>query len=238
MFKRRVNKKGQAVAELAILGTLIIAAFAYIMSFGQSLSAEQQIKMEAFRRAMQKAYLRNGSVDFTLKKYSRSASVNAGFLQGQGTTPQASGKVMWQKGQAGDFKSDDQSSFNFWQVNDTLTVGQDQYGLPRYIKTIVNNDGSEKDVFVPVSVYKEDATRIENYSFDSTKQESNSGIGYQKNANLVDSASSTTYAHYDTKTDEDPWDDDTPTPEYSDAVTDSYSVSDTYDYEKGWIVDN
>ena len=84
-----INKRGQAAAELAILGVLVIVAFSYIMNFGQSLGSQQQTKMEAFRRALQKAYIRNASASFTLKKDVSAASVNSGFFQGQGLTPEA-----------------------------------------------------------------------------------------------------------------------------------------------------
>ena len=234
-MQKHFHKRGQAAAELAILGTLILVAFAYIMNFGQSLSAMQQVKMETFRRALQKAYIRNSSVDFALKKNIRSVSMNSSFGRGQALSPQASSKVMWQKGMSGDFKTEDQGSFSFWQINDSLPAsGDGEYGLPLFKKNIVSNDGSEKEVYVPVSVYKTDETRVEKYDFNNTKQESNSGIGYVKTASVDDTATGTAYARYDTKVDDDPWDDETPQPVYSSPTTHGYATSKDYTYNKTW----
>lgn len=233
MISKRLNKKGQAVAELAILGTLILMGFAYIMNFGQSFSAIQQVKMETFRRAMQKAYIRNSPVDYTLKKTTRTASINSGFWQGQASSPQASSKVMWQKGSSGDYKTEGGGSYSFWQINDILP-GQDDYGLPRVPKTVVGNDGSDRDVEIPVSIYKLDETRTENYSFSSSKVESNSGIDYEKNADLTDTTTGIAYTHYDTAVDGDPWDDTSPTPVYSAPSATDYTTSKPYTYNNTW----
>ena len=57
-----IKDRGQAVAELAIFGSLILLVFSIILMYGQRLETQQQVKMEAFRKALQKAYDRNGSV--------------------------------------------------------------------------------------------------------------------------------------------------------------------------------
>lgn len=234
-MQKHFHKRGQAAAELAILGTLILVAFAYIMNFGQSLSAMQQVKMETFRRALQKAYIRNSSVDFALKKNIRNASINSGFGQGQGLSPQASSKVMWQKGMSGDFKTEDQGGWSFWQINDLPLAEQyPGYGLPVNKKKIITMDGSKKEVYVPSSVYKTDETRVEEYDFNNTKTESNSGIGYAKTASVDDTATGIAYARYDTKVDDDPWDDETPQAEYSSPTTHDYATSKVYTYNKTW----
>ncbi len=232
------NRKGQAAAELAILGTLILVAFSYVMNFGQTLLATEQVKMETFRRALQKAYITNSSVDYSLKRNLRAASVNAGFFQGQGLSPQSSSSVMWQKGQSGPPGTTDTGGFSYWQVNDTMPAGQDEYGLPRSEKMVVNLDGSEQYLLVPSSIYKENLNRSEGYNLSVIKNENASGISYNKSASMVDSTVGTGYAHYDTKVDEDPWDDDRPTPEYSSATAHDYAVSDSYQYDKSWSVNH
>lgn len=233
-MQKNFYKRGQAAAELAILGTLILVAFAYIMNFGQSLSAMQQVKMETFRRALQKAYIRNSSVDYALKKNIRAATINAGFGHGQGLSPQASSKVMWQKGISGDWKTEDQGSFSFWQINDSLPAGQGSYGLERVKKEVYSFDGSSKEVYVPVSVYKTDETRVEKYDFSNTKTESGSGIGYVKRASVDDTAAGIASAHYDTKVNPAPWEDEPLPPEYSAPVTFDYGTSTVYTYNRSW----
>jgi hypothetical protein len=228
------------------LGILIITAFSYIMSFGQSLASQQQVKMESFRRAMQKAYKRNAGVSNTLKKYASAASVNSGFMQGQGLTPESSYSVTWQKGKPGDQGSLRQSSFAFyrvndvdiWAVNDTddaMSGDMSEYGLPLDAQTTYSADGSPSDyeMLLPASVYKDNYTRTEDYSFSEQKNESGGGISYSRTANLNDSASGEVYMHWNTNQDTDPGDDTPVTASYTDAGTESYSTSVSYSDPNG-----
>jgi len=232
-----MNKKGQAAAELAILGVLVIMAFSYIMNFGQSLGAQQQNKMESFRRALQKAYARNASVSYTLKKNVSAASVNSGFFQGQGISSEASPSVTWQKGKPGEWKSKDQSSFAFWQINDTA-VGDPKYGLPLYKQYTYDATGGRSDekMLVPVSVLKDNATRTEGYSFSEDKQESNANIAYHKTAVLNDSTDGSLHTQFNTAVDKNPGDDKPKPPTYEDKEVIPYSSSTAYTYTKDWTV--
>ena len=249
---RLVNKKGQAAAELAIMGILIITAFSYIMNFGQSMGAQQQTKMESFRRSLQKAYIRNAGVSYTLKKTANIASPNAGFYQGQGLAPEASSNVTWQKGKPGDMESLRQSSFAFWQINDKnisavndtddkMTGDLTAYGLPLNYQTTYGSDGSESDyeMLIPASVYKDNSQRTEAYDFSGSKQESNANIRYNKAASVEDAISGNIYTHFNTATDEDPGDDTPETASYEEAATIPYADSTTYTYPGGagsWTV--
>lgn len=239
-----VNRKGQAAAELAILGVLIITAFSFIMNFGQSLGSLQQTKMESFRRALQKAYIRNGSVNFDLRKDIRAASVTSGFFQGQGLSPESSTSLTWQKGRGGDPLSINQGSFAFYQINDTEVKFNDnelgeEYGLPFQKQYTYNADGSKSDneMLIPASILKNTSTRKEAYSFQGDKKESNTDINYNKRASLTDTTEGTIYTQFNTNIDQDPGDDDTPTPEYSDPEAATYTIEPTvYTYEQNWTV--
>jgi hypothetical protein len=240
LFYAGLNNRGQAAAELAILGILLITAFSYIMNFGQALGAAQQNKMETFRLALQKAYIRNGSATYTLKKDERAASVNTGFFQGQALSPQATSSVTWQKGRAGDPQTVNQGSFAFWQINETEVKGSNplgsDYGLPMRLQDSYNADGSKNDyqTYVPASVYKNNEVRTETYSFNENKNESYPGINYHKVASLNDSASGQVYIHFNDSIDTDPADDSIPTPQWSNASSLSYSVSTNDAYDKSW----
>jgi len=243
-----INKKGQAAAELAIMGILIITAFAYIMNFGQSLGAQQQTKMESFRRALQKSYIRNASTSYTLKKTVNIASPNAGFFQGQGLAPEASSSVTWQKGRAGDPGSINQTSFAFWQINDKnvaaahdtegLSGDLSGYGLPLRAQYTYGADGSKSDneMLVPASMYKDNAERTETYAFSGNKQESNADIKYEKTARVDDAISGDIYTHFNTAVDETPGDDEPVMPNYEPAATIPYSDTTVYTYDSDWTV--
>jgi len=243
-----MNKKGQAAAELAILGILILTAFSYIMTFGQSLAANQQTKMETFRKALQKAWYRNASVNYTLKNDSRMASPNSGFWQGSSLSPESSASVTWQKGKAGDYGSVNQSSFAFWQINNDMVTGThdttgltapyEDYGLPLNLQWTYGADGSrsEQQMLIPASVYKNNLVRTEDYDYSLNKTETPADITYTKEATLTDSAAGTIYTHFNTATDEDPGDDSPETPSYEEASSLAYSTSTPYVYESVWTV--
>jgi hypothetical protein len=161
---------GQAAAEMAILGTLILICFSVLLTYGQRLDVQQQLKMEAFRRALQKAYERNSSVSYTMEKDVRLFSLFGGFGEGQGSTLNSTASVMWQKGFAGEQGTTNQTSFAFYQINDEI-IGNENTGLPRYEKTVIGHQGNESDVMVPVSVWKEDARKIVRFSSTSGKEE-------------------------------------------------------------------
>lgn len=206
-------KKGQAVLELAVLGSLIIMAFSVLLMYGQRFEDQQAVKMEAFRLALQKAWQRNSSVSYTLKRDSRAFNLLAGF--NQPSTLSASAQVMWQKGAPGEQGSKDQASFSYYQIND-LIVGNATYGLPRETKTSVNLDGSKREVKVPLSVWKEETKRKEEIKTSIGKVESGSGIENTKTRDLKDTITTQLYYRFDNAVDEYPWDNNTPLPEYVD----------------------
>jgi hypothetical protein len=241
MKKAKVlQKTGQAATELATWGTLLLIAFGYVMSYGQRFADTEVVRMEAFRKAMQKAYQRNATASYTYKKSQRVASTQGGYGQGSPETATGSASVMWIKGRAGRPSSEDEQSFAYYQVNSQMCGGDSVYpdSLPRQEKTVVNADGSESDVLVPVSVWNDHETRQQNYSSSVTKTENNSGISIDKSATAADTVSGTLYTHFDKAEDEDPWDDEPETPEYVNTASKPYSGSISYSYGDNWTVNH
>ncbi len=218
------NNKAQAAVELTILGTLILLCFSMILMYGQRLELENQLKMEAFRKALKKAYDRNSSVSYTVRKEARFFNLFSGFGQGQEATLAGSASVMWQKGIAGDQDSSpkgEDSNFAFYEINDMVLENSDT-GLPRKEKDTIGFDGSEHTVRVPVSVYKEEGTRQEAYDSSVTKQEESSGkIRNVKTSDLTDTVTTTLYTRFDNAESDarisDP--DQIPLPEYEETET-------------------
>ncbi|MDD5408930.1 MAG: hypothetical protein PHC71_02435 [Candidatus Omnitrophica bacterium] len=97
------NKKGQAVAEMAIFGTLILLVFGVLISFIQQLNDRQYVQMEAFRRALEKAnsYIGNAddgagaSVQYTLVQNRHQVNLSGGYGQGSNVTQTGSANVYW-----------------------------------------------------------------------------------------------------------------------------------------------
>jgi hypothetical protein len=201
----RLGKSGQAAVELAIFGSLILLAFSVLLMYGQRLDNQQQVKMETFRRALQKAYERNGSVSYTLKKEGRSFNLFSGFGQGQASTVGSTATVMWQKGMPGNQADSDDSdygdrseSFAYNAINDTEIGSADERGLPRYPKRIINISGREATSWVTPSIYKEDQVRSEVYSSSVQKEESPSGgIVNTRVSDLRETVTTTPYVRID-----------------------------------------
>lgn len=235
--KKIGNRRGQAAVELAILASLLLFAFSMILSLGQSIAANQQIKMEAFRRAMQKAYERNSSVSYTLKKNSRSANLNAPYGQGQNSTAQASASVMWQKGLPGEPGSEGENSFAFYQIDEWM-AGDEDTGLPRYEKTTTDLSGYPRDIESPVGMWKDLTTRELGYDSTVKKQEDNAGISYEKEADLTDEARGTLYLRFD-KTEYNAREEyEEPEYNYNKADPEDYRQEKDYHYERDWRVEH
>ena len=171
---------------MAILGSLILLALSVLLTYGQRLQLQQQLKMDAFRNAMQKAYERNSSASYTLKKDVRMFNLFTPFGVGQQSTVGASASVMWQKGMPGEPGSEKQVSYAFYQINDQM-IGDPDTGLPRLLKHgDINPDNKTegRDIEVPVSIWKEDRAVIETYTAGVEKTETPGNIKNKRYADL------------------------------------------------------
>ncbi|HOX54295.1 MAG: hypothetical protein PHI86_01560 [Candidatus Omnitrophica bacterium] len=196
--QNRFSLTGQAALEVAILGTLILVVFATVLSYGQRFDSQVDLKMEAFRKALNRAYARNAGVSYTLKKDKRFYSLLGNFGEGQPTNLSASATVMWQKGLAGcqdgehgcDNKKDEgtqQGSFAYYEINNQLigstdgdVIGNDRM-IPRYPKKTKSYQDDDEDEYtivkVPASVYFDVSRRKTNITSTSTKRETPEGAG-------------------------------------------------------------
>jgi hypothetical protein len=198
------SKNGQAAVELAIFGSLILLAFSVVLMYGQRLDTQQHVKMEAFRRALQKAYERNGSVSYTLKREGRSFNLFGGFGQGQPSTESATASVLWQKGMPGEQVASGaemkQESYAYYRINDQeIGDAGDGTGLPRYPRQQIDINGRDTTVWVTPSVWSEDSLRAEAYSSGVEKREApQGGIINTRVSDLRDTVQTTLHLRVDT----------------------------------------
>ncbi len=104
-----INKKGQAMVEMAIFGSLILFVFGMLISYTQRMNEQQYIQMEAFRRGLEKACTYAGSEDsgagasvqYTLMENKRLADLSDSFRKGNPTTIRGSSSVFWAIPQTG-----------------------------------------------------------------------------------------------------------------------------------------
>lgn len=98
------NNKGQAVAEMAVFGSLILFVFGIMLSYLQRQNDQQYVQMEGFRRAQSLAcsYIDPGSeegqgarVQMTLIENRRHADLSGDYKKGSAQTLSASSNVFW-----------------------------------------------------------------------------------------------------------------------------------------------
>ena len=225
-----LNKKGQAVAEMAVLSTLIILGFSVVVMYGQRLGAQNQLMMEAFRKAIHEAYNRNTSVTYSVHKDARMVNLFAGFGRGASSGVAASASVMWQKGLPGnpdyigttdeegvpynesDIKNGHNVSVSLYEING------DKLELPTVAKDVYGDDGSLKHhgAKIPAQVWKEESKRVESYSSSVAHNEQGGRIINTKSADLKDRGSTTLYTRADLSVNSSPWDPQVPFPAWQD----------------------
>lgn len=99
----KTDKKGQAIIELAVFGTLILFMFGMLVSYMQRMNEQQYAQMEAFRRALYKACTFVGasddgagaSVQYTVMQNRRLADVSENYAKGSPITVKGSSSVFW-----------------------------------------------------------------------------------------------------------------------------------------------
>jgi len=205
------SKKGQSALEIAILGSLILICFSYILSYGQRLNFEQQLRMEAFRKAIQRSYYKNAPVSYTLYRDSRFADLFSGYGRGQPTASSATAAVMWTKGMAGIqnntnatlppmYEEGDKGvgiSHSFYEINDQI------YRLPKYPKRVVTlqqPNTPTSPVETPVVVYLQVTNKTESYNSQVSRLENATRIINFRQANLSETVNTTLLVRYDTST--------------------------------------
>ena len=183
---------GQAAVEIAVLGSLILLIFSVILSYSQRFDSQLELKMEAFRKALNRSYARNAAVSYTIRKDKRPYNLLGNYGESQPTSMGASATVMWQKGMAGcqdgkfgcSNKREDgqnttaQSSFAYYEINNQLIGAPDsdvlsgENMLPRYVKLTEDYWGNEAHIKVPASAWNEVSRRRTNLKSIAKKEES------------------------------------------------------------------
>ncbi len=193
-------KKGQAVLEMALLGTLVLFIFSALLVYGQRLDLRQQLKMEAFRKAIQRAYYDNSAVSYTIKRDTHIPNLFSGYGNGQYASTQASATVMWQKGMGGDQGEDDEQNFSYYELNDKVIDLRQLWkdsGEPD--KEVTGPTGEEYTVPVLPSVWKEEAVRASDYdsSFEKNQDKDTLIVTTKRSADLNETVTTKLYTRYD-----------------------------------------
>ncbi|MDP3732459.1 MAG: hypothetical protein Q8R31_05535 [Candidatus Omnitrophota bacterium] len=95
---KKFSKKGQALTELAIFGSILLFCVAMLTQYGLDANYQQQIQMEAFRKAQKIAFYRSGpnaATSLALVKDKPFPDPRDQFGFAERNTVVASGSVVW-----------------------------------------------------------------------------------------------------------------------------------------------
>lgn len=185
---RKHNERGQAVIELALLGSMTIFVFSVLVNYIQRFNDQQYMQMKVFRIALEKACNHDGSsgagssVEMNILETRRQASVNGDFGKGVSQPVSASASVNWAIPGDNSDKNDDEDqraekneplSLFVYRVNDNeKTINKRKY---------VPYDQRKKWYFTIEDTVTDTDTE---YTGTVEKQEDAGGITNSRSANL------------------------------------------------------
>jgi len=124
------NRCGQALVELAVFGAIILSLFAWMLGFGQNMTASQALTMRSFRQAERLAQKRSkdsklGSVSFTT--IAPVNPVNPMNTKVSSSDASGSASVLWENElfsfatpEAPEDVDKDDSPITYYQIGDTM----------------------------------------------------------------------------------------------------------------------
>jgi hypothetical protein len=87
--------KGQSTTELAVLGSLILMVFSFLINYSEKLNKQQSYIQQAFRAALKEARNANSFASYTKVAYRRLPNVSVPMELGQLQTFSGSANVLW-----------------------------------------------------------------------------------------------------------------------------------------------
>lgn len=123
LFRKR-NKKGQATIELAILGSVVIIALAYLLQQGYIYNAKQSLEMYTFRQALRLSRMYERGITLTV---ARDVFVPTFFTSLSRQRLMATASVEYNPWKAYTPNNpDDISSYRLFQIGDAM-IAKDRY---------------------------------------------------------------------------------------------------------------
>lgn len=179
MKTRLFGKKGQSATELAVLGSLVIMAFSYLITYTEKLNREQSYLQQTFRYALKAAYGENGMANVMNVNHRRAANVSQPYALGSLDTFSSSAGVLW----IHEYESD---------PSDTYLM---QYRINGQVTDLTKASSESEDGQVTHSNTTTTTNAQSNSTF--TKQESRRGISTSRSLRATDTLT------YSLQTDED-----------------------------------
>jgi len=121
MFRGR---KAQTATEFAILGTLIIVAFSFLINYSEKINRQQSYLMQTFRSALKTARTENNAASYTRVAFRRMPNVTSPMELGQLQSFSSSSNILWSKGEEPDEYGyyEEKKSVNKYQLNEADAI--------------------------------------------------------------------------------------------------------------------
>ena len=111
------NRRAQSATELAVLGSLVIVAFAFLINYSEKLNRQQAYIQQTFRLALLEARTANNSAAYTKVAFRRMPNVGNPMELGQLQSFSNSSNVLWADG-----KSTDPHGVTKYQLNEAAAL--------------------------------------------------------------------------------------------------------------------
>lgn len=188
------KKSGQAVAEMAIFGSLIIFLFGTLLAYVQRANDQQYAQMAAFRRALEKSNTHLGndtdgagaSVQYTLVENRRQSDFSGNFRKGSGQSLSASSNVFWAVPKV----QTEPENLIVYRINEDEEVIKYREFIPKEHDSTDEQGNPRQKYWVlePGQLTTESASV---FTEDSTRSEDNTGIINNKSSDLQETIRTT-----------------------------------------------
>lgn len=96
------GRRGQAATELAVLGSLVLIIFSFLINYSERLNRKQSYIQQTFRAALKEARSANSSASFTKVAFRRMPNAYSPYELGQLDSFSSSASVYWSDGTGSD----------------------------------------------------------------------------------------------------------------------------------------
>lgn len=118
----RNKERAQSVTEFAILGSLVIIAFAFLINYSEKLNREQYYIQQTFRAALQEAKNANNSASYTRVVFNRMPNVSNPMELGQLQSFSSSANVLWADGKSRNEDGSPKPGVSKYRLNEAAAI--------------------------------------------------------------------------------------------------------------------
>ncbi|MDO8661646.1 MAG: hypothetical protein Q7K98_00275 [Candidatus Omnitrophota bacterium] len=117
-----VNRKAQTITELAVLGSLIIVAFAFLINYSEKINRQQAYLQQTFRLALKEAKNANNSASYNKVVFNRMPNVSNPMELGQVQSFSNSSNVLWADGKNRNPDGTPKDGVSKYQLNEASAI--------------------------------------------------------------------------------------------------------------------